>query len=217
MSGDLETRVRRELQEMAGRVEPEPDTWESIRQRAGVRAGTRRVVLAAVAAALLLVVATSVIVGSRGDDPRVTTGPAWSPEELRVMERVDVGTSPSSDMIHPRTQLASDGSEVWFSRLGSTQVSRLDPVSARVASFAETLLPVVGVAVAPDSIWGVADGYAEVARIDRRTGAVTTVELRTGDQRHPAPGVSPTQTVPCGYQSLVTGWPGSTSRRARSR
>jgi streptogramin lyase len=183
----VEDRLRRELHEMADRVEVSTDSWTAITRRTARRARLRRGAgFAAAAAALVAVVA---FVTVRGDaDTTVATDATWSVDDLQVRERATVGTAGGADSPLRRTNLASDGGALWFTRLGTGEVGRFDPVTASVTDVVDTGMAVVDVAAAPGSVWAVADGYAEIARIDRDTGAVRRVGLSDPVGSRPATG-----------------------------
>lgn len=184
---DVEDRVRRELQDMADRVEVSPDSWAAITRRTARRARMRRAGGLAAAAAAIVAVVT---VGTLRDDAETTvaTDATWSVDDLQVRERATVGVASGADRPLHRTNLASDGGALWFTRIGTGEVGRFDPVAATVTTVIDTGMPVVGVTAAPGSVWAVAEGYAEVARIDRDDGAVRRVGLVGGGVSRPATG-----------------------------
>jgi streptogramin lyase len=183
----VEDRLRRELQGMADRVEVSADSWTAITRRTARRARVRRGAgIAAAAAAVVTVVALV----SVGDDPDTTvaTDATWSVDDLQVRDRASVGTATGIDRPLRRTHLASDGGALWFTRLGTGEVGRFDPVTAAVTAVVDTGMSVVGVVAAPGGVWAEAEGYAEVARIDRATETVRRVGLSDGGASRPAAG-----------------------------
>jgi hypothetical protein len=94
----LDTRIARDLREIADRATPSPTAWETIHARMRTQApveetevimltdeptGTRRgwMVLVAAAAAVVIAVVIGVLV-TRNDDPKVTADEGASPEEV---------------------------------------------------------------------------------------------------------------------------------------
>lgn len=188
MSDDLEVRLRDELQEMARRVQPANDSWTSIHRRATSRARTRHGVRAvAVAAAVIVVAATAVVQPWRTEDPAIVTSAAWSVQDLHVRDRILVGPSPASGT-SPRTSLVGDGGSVWFTRIGSSQIHQLDPVSTSVRSVADAPLSLTHLVASPDAMWAATDRFGEVYRLDRRTEEITRVSLQVAGVDHAVSG-----------------------------
>lgn len=174
---------------MAARVDPTTDSWTAIHQRVAARRRTRNGVRAAVAAAAIVVVAVTVGAGPwHAGDPAVVTEAAWSVKELHVRDRVQVGPAFVQGDLRPRVSLVSDGGAVWFTRLGSTRIERLDPVSGSVLPVADARQPLTNLAVSPDAVWAVGEGYGEVVRLDRRTEETGPVSLQAGGVAHAATG-----------------------------
>ena len=184
---DVEDRLRRELQGMADRVEVSTDSWTAITRRTTRRARVRRGAGIAAAAAAVVAVVALVSVGDDADTT-VATDATWAVDDLQVRDRASVGTATGVDRPLRRTHLASDGGALWFTRLGTGEVGRFDPVTASVTAVVDTGMSVVGVAAAPGSVWAEASGYAEVARIDRATEEVRRVGLSVGGASRPAAG-----------------------------
>jgi streptogramin lyase len=136
-------------------------------------------------------VTVAVTVGTgpwHGGDPAVVTEAAWSVEDLHVRDRVQVGPSFVQGDLRPRVSLVSDGGAVWFTRLGSTSIERLDPLSGSVRPVADARQPLTNLAVSPDAVWAVGEGYGEVVRMDRPTEAIGRVSLQVGGVAQAATG-----------------------------
>ena len=190
MTADLEARIREELGEMAARVEPAPESWAAIRRRAATRHRARRS-LQAVAAATVLAVfaATAATRPWEANDPAIETGQAWSVDDLHVRDQVQV---PSGDAFVTRSglrvSLVAEGGAVWFTVGGSREIHRLDPASASAVAVTDNQLPLVNLALSPDAVWAVAEGYGEVVRMDRETEEVARVSLEVAGVGHAATG-----------------------------
>ncbi len=178
---DLEQRIRSQFQAMADRVEADAGSWPDIRRRAArrqrLRHRSRRLALAVIA--LVFVVGVTAI-RPWGHDASVETGLAWTIDGLEVRDRVEIGAAPASPVVRPRTSLATDGLSVWYTRIGSRAIGRVDTVSATVAPSTETGLPVVNLALTPDHVVAVADGFGDLVWIDRRSDAVARTPLSDG-------------------------------------
>lgn len=178
---DLEERIRSQFRSMAGRVEVDADSWPDIRQRAARRQRIRHRSwrLALAVGAVVFVVGVAAI-RPWGHDASVETGLAWTIDGLQVRDQVEIGAAPASPVIRPRTSLVSDGLSVWYTRIGSRAIGRVDAASATVRSSTETGLPLVNLALTPDHVVAVADGFGDLVWVDRRSDAVTRTPLSDG-------------------------------------
>lgn len=188
MSADIEERVQSELRAMAAHVELASDSWQIIRGRVASRHRAKqriRAVTAVVATVLLVGVAIGAPWAGREDD-EVRTGVAWSADELRIRDRVPIGSSLLA--IDLRVALTSDGSAVWYSRMGTSEVGQVDLVAGRAGEIVDTGALVENLAVSPGAVWALASGAGDVGRIDRETGAVERVSLEVAGSGHAATG-----------------------------